>query len=244
MSNQVITLPVPQEIQNISIKVDNTNNAYTVNATSQLGRIGVDLSSAEINIGIHPTIPRSRFDLPQHKFGPNWGRDKLLEEPLGTCIPYQPSGDATLFFTQFHSTGIVAGHYFWISDPSRFVKTTIPLLAEGCESLKYALVAFAALIFSWKRNPKAKVFAFEYYRLAVDGLRTMLSTLPDRYIDVVATVLQLSTFEVPPTLPFPISINPLPLLPSHFPPPPTKKKNLPSLFVSSLISHHLSHTLC
>jgi len=200
--------------------VDNTNNALTESATSQLGRIGVDLSSPKIKIDIRTTTPKGRTDQPQYTFGlphypdnykytnpqswnQNWGREISLEDASKRCIAHLPGGDTTLFFAQFHSTGIVSGHYFWVSDPSRFVKTTIPLLAERCESLKYALVAFSALIFSWKRNPEAKVFAFEYYKLAVKGLREMLLKLPDGYIDVVTTVLQLSTFEVPTPLTFP-----------------------------------------
>jgi hypothetical protein len=238
MSNQIITPTAPQEIQNVLNNVDNTNQTLAVYGTSQLGQISVDLSSAEIKTDIRTTTPRGGLDLPPSTFGllyypdnykymkpqswsPNWDRNILLEDPSGWCIPRPPSGDTTLFFTQFHSTGIVSGHYFWISDPSQFVKTTLPQLAESCDSLKYALLAFSALIFSWKWNPEGRILAFQYYRLAVKGLQEMLLRLPDGYSDVVATVLQLSTFEVPAPLtsPFPSRIPLIPLFffPNNFP---------------------------
>jgi hypothetical protein len=257
MSNQIITPPVPQKIQNVLNDVDNTNQMLAVSGTSQLGQIGVDSSSAEIKIDIRTTIPRGGLDLPRSTFGlpyypdnykyvkpqswsPNWDGNMLLEDPSGWVIPRPPSGNTTLFFTQFHSTGIVSGHYFWISDPSQFVKTNLPQLAEGCDSLKYALVAFSALIFSWKWNPQARILAFQYYRLAVKGLQEMLLRLPDGYSDVVATVLQLSTFEVPAPLPFPFPSR-IPLMPP-IPSPFLPKQFPPLLSHQSSHSHRLSHT--
>ena len=71
-------------------------------------------------------------------------------------------------------------------------------MAEQSEPLRLAMVSFSALLYSLKVNPDAREMAFVFYALALQHLREVLNQPLDiREIHyVVATTLQLSTFDV------------------------------------------------
>lgn len=101
------------------------------------------------------------------------------------------------FFLKFHRETIIAAHYFRYYDLPELHTKWLPAMAEQCECLRHAMVAFSALIYSIKTNPDAREVAFCYYAMALQELRSMLDTEFECHV-VVATVLQLSAIDVPP----------------------------------------------
>jgi hypothetical protein len=117
---------------------------------------------------------------------------------LTDIVPRSPKSNQPqhiqLFF-KFHRETITAAHYFRYFDLPELHTKWLPAMAEQCECLRYAMVAFSALIYSIKSNPGAREVAFYYYAMALQGLRSMLDT--DFECDyIVATALQLSTIDV------------------------------------------------
>jgi len=100
----------------------------------------------------------------------------------------------------FHRASIVAGHYFWFFDPHQFCTILLLRMAEQSISLRYAVAAFASLVYSVYADRNAREFAFIYYAEAVRSLqRELNSTSRNRkyqHFAILATALQLATVEV------------------------------------------------
>jgi hypothetical protein len=103
-----------------------------------------------------------------------------------------------VFFFQFHQEKILPAHYFLWQDYDELISVYLPAMAAQSICLKYAFVAFSALVFSTKVQKRAREIAFFYYAVAVMELRLLLNyPLPRDQVNVaLATVLQLSSFDV------------------------------------------------
>jgi len=107
------------------------------------------------------------------------------------------------FFLNFHRETITEAHYFRCSDYNKLHTKTLFAMAEELDSMRHALVAFSALIYSIKIHPDARVIAFVYYAKALQELRALLDKPPAEmemweWQGAVATALQLSIFDVSP----------------------------------------------
>jgi hypothetical protein len=117
-------------------------------------------------------------------------------------IPRAPTSNkvrSIQFFLKFHQDTITAAHYFRYFDLPKLHTKWLPAMAEQCECLRYALVAFSALIYSIKVNPSARQIAFYYYAMSLKGLRSILDT-DIEYNSLIATALLLSAIDVSPFL--------------------------------------------
>jgi hypothetical protein len=121
-----------------------------------------------------------------------------------TAIPrsLSPKGSRTLdslFYLQYHREAISEAHYFRSYDYNKFCTKTIFTMAEESDAMRYALIAFSALIYSIKIHPPARVDAFLYYAMALRELHQLLGKEPMELWEcqaAIATALQLSTFDV------------------------------------------------
>ena len=115
-------------------------------------------------------------------------------------IPRPPkSGRSQLlqFFLSFHREVVTYAHYFLFYDYLR----PIFLLCDLFDPLLYSMAAFSALIYSMKFDIAAREQALLYYTMALQELRKVLDRFPNdlqEYYGIVATVLQLATFDVHP----------------------------------------------
>ena len=103
------------------------------------------------------------------------------------------------FFLNFHHEKITEAHYFCWGDYPKLYTKIIFLLAEHSEALRHAIVAFSALVYSFKVDKAAREVACLYYELALRGLRVLLDKFPmslNECFIAVATALQLSSFDV------------------------------------------------
>ena len=106
------------------------------------------------------------------------------------------------FLLNFHRETIFEAHYFRYYDYNKLHTKVLFAMAEELDSMRHALVAFSALIYSIKIHPDARVIAFMYYAKALQELRALLDKPPEdmemwEWQGAVATALQLSTFDVP-----------------------------------------------
>jgi hypothetical protein len=104
----------------------------------------------------------------------------------------------TFEFLSFHYEFIIPSHYFWQHDARGFCKGGIMNLASNCESMRYAVAAYAALLYSvCMRDRKAREYAFLYYAQSVYCIQAFVkapSGTPT--LHVLATILELTSFEV------------------------------------------------
>lgn len=84
-------------------------------------------------------------------------------------------------------------------DYRKLCTMTLLAMAEVSDTLRHAVVAFSALIYSMKVDRAAREQAFLYYAIALKQLRSLLDkspmTVEERHI-AIATALQLSAFDV------------------------------------------------
>ena len=122
-----------------------------------------------------------------------------------TSIPRSPGSNHNQhiqYFIKFHLETILPAHYFWCHDYTQLCKCWLPAMAVSSSSLQYAIVAFSALIYSIKEIRNARCVAFFFYAMAVKELQLLLKhslSLEECNI-AIATVLQLSSFDVLPSL--------------------------------------------
>lgn len=117
-------------------------------------------------------------------------------------IPRPPKSNRSRsldYFLRFHRQYVTHAHYFLFYNHQQ----PIYVLLEVFEPLRYSVAAFSALVYSMKFDVTAREQAFLYYALALQELRRLLERVPtddEEYHGMVATVLQLSTFDVLPIL--------------------------------------------
>ena len=105
------------------------------------------------------------------------------------------------FFLNFHRETITEAHYFRYYDYNKLHTKVLFAMAEELDSMRHSLVAFSALIYSIKIHSDARVTAFIYYAMALQGLHALLNKTPMEmatweWQGAVATALQLSAFDV------------------------------------------------
>jgi hypothetical protein len=130
------------------------------------------------------------------------GQSPLHPRSIDTIsIPRPPKSSrhqSDRYFMKFHQDAIIPAHYFAWHDQYQLYKTALPAMAEHSTALRYAVLAFSALIFSIKVESAPKELAYFYYAIALRELRFLLdSPLEPKETHVaVATTLQLSSFDV------------------------------------------------
>ena len=102
-------------------------------------------------------------------------------------------------FFSYHRQNINYGRYFWYCDPFRFINDGLLDLATHSESLKYAIAAFSALIYSIQLDQRMKRFTFHFYAKAIQELQKVINTDSIEIYTTVATILELASIEVHPS---------------------------------------------
>src|SRR5437762_13193644 len=100
------------------------------------------------------------------------------------------------YFLRFHLEYVTHAHYFLFYNHQEPIFALLALF----EPLRYSVAAFSALVYSITVDITTREQAFLYYALAME-LRRLLERVPtdvEEYHGTVATVLQLSTFDVVP----------------------------------------------
>lgn len=120
------------------------------------------------------------------------------------------------FFLQYHRETITANHYFCYYDYKQRFTHMLFSMAEQCDALRFAMIAFSAVIYSIANlDVSARERAFVYYAKSLQGLQGLLEQFPTGYEEhqaAIATVLQLGTFDVPSC---PVLLTSAPLLRFH-----------------------------
>jgi hypothetical protein len=98
----------------------------------------------------------------------------------------------------FHHEFVIPSHYFWYHDIRGFCRRGLLNLAGNSDSMRYAVAAYSALLYSvFKQDRKAREYAFLYYSQSIYCVQAFMkapseiSTLP-----LLATILELTSFEV------------------------------------------------
>lgn len=111
--------------------------------------------------------------------------------------------DDVRHFLKYHQEKLNHHHYLLVYEADMFCRGTLLDLALEYEPLLYALVGFAAYHYTLE-NPQGKLFDFlKYYDRSLQLLRKSLASGVRHNEAMLATILQLSTFEVGLTLLFP-----------------------------------------
>jgi hypothetical protein len=123
--------------------------------------------------------------------------------PQTIIIPRSPESNRhhlVDFFLKYHLEVISPGHYFLYYDYIELCKCWLPAMAATSLALRHALVAFSALVYSYKGAGMARQVAFFYYAMALKEMRQFLegSSIPEECNVAIAAALQLSSFEVCP----------------------------------------------
>jgi hypothetical protein len=148
------------------------------------------------------SLPLISVDSPLHLDDSQFLESSAFRPPELMSIPRSPNssrGQADLFFFKYHQDYVLPGHYFRMYEYQPLVKKFLPLMTEQSETLRYAFIAFSALIYSLKEDWQFRPIAFIYYAKAIQGLRLSLDKDPmtDTECQVaVATALQLFSFDV------------------------------------------------
>jgi hypothetical protein len=155
-----------------------------------------------------PLLPEFRpfspdFQFPAFQFEPavdaQWsppsfpGLMRIRPPPMPFRTPVES------FFLQYHRETITACHYFCYYDyKQRFINMLFSM-SEQCDALRYAMIAFSAVIYSIANvDLSARERAFVYYAQSLQQLRSLLEKGPTghEHQSAIATVLQLGTFDV------------------------------------------------
>jgi hypothetical protein len=111
--------------------------------------------------------------------------------------PWSTRPETMEFFLRFHAERITSAHYIVWFDYYELHTKHLHSMAESCNALRYALVAFSALVYSTKHRLPGNEIALFYYTMAMKELQLLLNDLADADSEVaLATALQLSTFDV------------------------------------------------
>lgn len=118
-----------------------------------------------------------------------------------TPIPRSPKSSHNpqlSFFLKYHHEAINPAHYCLFYDYHQLCNKYLLAIAERYDPLRYAIVAFSSLVGSARIN-FAREQAFFYYAITLQEMRLRLGSPPTdigEYQGMVATILQLSTFDV------------------------------------------------
>jgi hypothetical protein len=121
-----------------------------------------------------------------------------------TLIPRSPScarHPTTEFYLAYHRERINGYYYYSYYDYGQLFTKGLFTMAEEFNALYFGLVAYSALIYSFRFDPSARHAAYGFYSLTVQELRLLLDKPMDRRDCYIATVcaMQLSSFDVVPS---------------------------------------------
>ena len=128
-----------------------------------------------------------------------------IEATATEYVPYIPrspkssNSPQVLFFIKYHQETIGYAHYCLFNDHHQLCNKSLLAIAQRYDPLRYAIVAFSALVCS-ATKPFAREQAFLHYALTLQEMRLRLGSPPaddEDYQGMVATILQLSAFDVP-----------------------------------------------
>jgi hypothetical protein len=128
-----------------------------------------------------------------------------IEATATEYVPFLPRSPKSsnspqiFFFTQYHQETIGFSHYSLFNDNRQLCNNFLLAIAQRYDPLRHAIVAFSALVCS-ATKPFAREQAFLHYALTLQEMRLRLSSPPvddEDYQGMVATILQLSAFDVP-----------------------------------------------
>jgi len=101
-------------------------------------------------------------------------------------------------FLTFHRQFVIPNHYFRYHGFNEFCNTGLIHLANTFEPTRYAVAAYAALLYSaFRRDQRAREYAFLYYAQSiycVQGMMNEPSTMPA--LPTLVAILELGSFEV------------------------------------------------
>ena len=101
-------------------------------------------------------------------------------------------------FLTFHRHFVIPNHYFRYHDFNEFCNTGLIHLANTFEPARYAVAAYAALLYSaFRRDQRAREYAFLYYAQSiycVQGMMNEPGTMPA--LPTLVAILELGSFEV------------------------------------------------
>jgi hypothetical protein len=113
--------------------------------------------------------------------------------------PGCPRNQSVQFFLHFHQQTIMESHYCLYFDYNNFITTTLLGMTERSSTLRHAVVAFSALIYSIKGDRIAREQAFENYEISIQQLRVLLDRAPmtvEERQAATVTALALASFDV------------------------------------------------
>jgi hypothetical protein len=106
------------------------------------------------------------------------------------------------FLLKYYQAQILACQYFRYFDYSEFCTKTLIAMAESSEMLCTSIIAFSALVFSFKVHKGVRPLAFYLYSKALQELRLALGQAKEmtayesNFYSVVASALVLASFDV------------------------------------------------
>lgn len=153
-------------------------------------------------VNIEPCwIGLSTPEFPNIYYGPN-SSPSLDHSPCLYKTPRPAHDDLIPFFLSYHQRCINYGSYFWYYDHHRFIEKGLFDLAKQSDSLRYAVAAFSALIYSIQVDHHMKKFTFIFYAKAIQELQQAINNdsmdSDDSVYTIVATILELASVEACP----------------------------------------------
>jgi hypothetical protein len=151
---------------------------------------------------VHPFSPD--FQFPVFEFEPvdaPWSPPPSFPELMRIRSPMPFRTPVETYFLQYHRETITACHYFCYYDYKQRFSNMLFSMAEQSDALRYAMIAFSAVIYSIVNvDLSARERAFVYYAQSLQRLRLLLEEGPTghEHQSAIATVLQLGTFDVAP----------------------------------------------
>lgn len=152
-------------------------------------------------VNIEPTMT-GLFEFPADIYSCSDTWPMLDHLPCLYKTPRTIHDDMIPFLLSYHRRNITYGRYFWYGDHHRFIKKGLFDLAKQSDSLRYAIAAFSALIYSIQVDNQMKKLTFHFYAKAIQVLQQVINTnsvdSQDSVYTTVATILELASVEVRP----------------------------------------------
>lgn len=118
-----------------------------------------------------------------------------------SLLSHSNESSTVQFFLTFHKECISEYHYFLYIDIEELFTKELFAMATESDSVRYAMTAFSALVYSIKNNPSSTQIAFVYYKKAFQKFGSSLSKYSKpmetgESDNAIATALLLSSFSV------------------------------------------------
>ena len=178
-----------------------------INAQNEVDEtfLEIDSNPLSVNISPDPSLPNSASpssSITKRNSETHSQRDSMSPtDALSIPPPVKTNPEHRVpFVLAFHKAEISEGHYFWYNDYHQFCRNGLLQLTQQSAYLQHAVAAFSSLVYSACIDPTTNELAFIYYSKALHQLKDILenvsSVSTDQHIFILATVLELATFEV------------------------------------------------